>query len=258
MNVKRIWMSDSTAGKSRYAPRTLGSILGIAALMMLLAGGGTVLGLVLDWPMEGVSLVLCAGVAALGVWLGLAAGRRSLRDATVFLLTEDDRLFWLNAADLNRGESPLSYAAGTLDTQAFLRRLTAAPFVPAGANEVLQVERIRENARAYALRCRVRVGDGPVFAKTCILVKGLRDEDLLLHQLERRRDWRVDLEPRESRVPFFLALSGAVLALFVLLCVMSHPATALLPEALYFPCLGGAFAAFFALVYQILRLRRGE
>lgn len=258
MTVKQIWTSGSTARKSRYAWTTLGSILGIAALMMVLLFGGMALGMTLHWPMRWVSLLLCAGVTALGVRLGLGAGRRSLRDTTVFLLTGDNRLFFLNAADLNRGRSPLDYAKGTLDTQALLRRLAAAPFVPATAREILQVEHIRENAREYALRCRVRVGDGPVFRQTCLLVKGLENEDLLLRQLERRQDWRADLEPGETTTAFSIALSGSVLALLVLLCVMSHPAVAALPEAIYFPCLGAAFVALFVLVCMVVQRQRGE
>ena len=128
MTVKQIWTSGSTARKSRYAWTTLGSILGIAALMMVLLFGGMALGMALHWPMQWVSLLLCAGVTALGVRLGLGAGRRSLRDATVFLLTGDNRLFFLNAADLNRGRSPLDYAKGTLDTQALIDQAGVSPY----------------------------------------------------------------------------------------------------------------------------------
>ena len=120
------------------------------------------------------------------------------------------------------------------------------------------MEHIRENAREYALRCRVRMGDGPVFRQTCLLVKGLENEDLLLRQLERRQDWRADLEPGETTTAFSIALSGSMLALLVLLCVMSHPAVAALPEAIYFPCLGAAFVALFVLVCMVVQRQRGE
>lgn len=258
MKVKKIWMCGSGGARNRYALGTLGSILGIVMLMVCLIFGATAAGLALHWPMQWVSVLTCAGVTALGVWLGLAVGRRSLGQATVFLLTGDDRLFFLNAADGNRGRDPLDYAAGTLDTQALLRRLAAAPYVPVGAKEILQVESIRETARTYALRCRMRVGSGPVFCRTCLLVKGLEEEDQLLHQLERRLDWRTDLEPQENRTPFYLVLSGGVLAVLILVCVFSHPGVAVLPAGLYFPCLGGAFAALFFLVYFLVRQRRGE
>lgn len=258
MRVKQVWMSGDTARKSRYALRTLGGILGVAALLMALTAGLTVLALVLRWPMQAVGLLFCAGITALGFWLGLRLGQRSLRDATVFLLTDDDRLFLLNAGELNNGRTLLRYAAGTLRTQALLRELATDPFVPALAKEILQVENIRETAGHYALRCRMRVQDGPVFRKTCLLVKGVEAEDQLLRQLERRRNWQTDWEPQENRNPLYITLSGAALAVLVLLCVMSHPAVGTLSADLYFPCLGGAFVAFFLLVYCILRQTRGE
>ena len=37
-----------------------------------------------------------------------------------------------------------------------------------------------------------------------------------------------------------------------------HIARDRLPQALYFPCLGAAFAALWALVYFVVRQRRGE
>lgn len=80
MAVKQIRMSQDTQKKSRYGLHTLGGILGIAALALVLVGGGTVLGFYMGWPVKLLPLVLCLGVTVLAVGLG----RRSVGDTTVF------------------------------------------------------------------------------------------------------------------------------------------------------------------------------
>lgn len=258
MKIKKLWMAGTDVRKNLYAWRTMGRVVGIVVLMTALIAAGILLGSLWNWPMQWVSVILWAGVTALGVWLSLRTGQRCLRDATVFLLTENDRLFVLNAADLNQGRNVLGYAAGTMKTQAFLNRLATDPYVPAGAKEILQVERIRERKDSYVLHCRMRTKGSPVFRWTCLLVKGLAEEDQLLFQLERRRDWQADLEPRVCRTPLYLAVSMVVLGLLVALCIMSHPAVGILAQAIYFPCLGGCFAVLFVFVYFLVRLQRGE
>ena len=64
MMLKQIWMSPETKRKSRYGLRTLGGILGIAALVLVLIGGGTVLGFAMGWPVEVFSVILCVGYKA--------------------------------------------------------------------------------------------------------------------------------------------------------------------------------------------------
>ena len=84
------------------------------------------------------------------------------------------------------------------------------------------------------------------------------DEELLLRQLERRKSWAGALEAAENRNPFRILASALALLLFAALCVLSHPALGLLPQAIYFPCLGAAFLSLYALVWFILRQRLGE
>ena len=154
--VTHIWMSPDTGKKSRYGPRTLGGIAGIVALAMLLVCGGTALGLSMGWPMELVSLALCLGCTALAVLLAVGLGRRSTGDATVFFLMEGDRLFAMDARRLvYHGRDILSHAAATMEVQRFLRNLAESPYLPAGADEILKVEHIRESRSHYALVCRV-------------------------------------------------------------------------------------------------------
>ena len=100
------------------------------------------------------------------------------------------------------------------------------------------MERIRENRSHYALVCQVRHPNRRMVRRTYFLVKGLEDQELLLRQLERRKSWENDLDAAENRNPFFILLSSLACGGFVLLCVLSHPAVARLPQDIYFPCLG--------------------
>lgn len=258
MNLKKIWLSPDTKRKSRFGWCTLGGAAAIAALMALLIGGGTVLSFALDLPRKAFSLALCLGAVALTTVLALKLGQRTVQDATVFFLTEDDRLFALDARTLSvQGHGLMGYAEGAIKTQALLRRLAEHPFVPAAADEILRVEALRENRASCAIRCQVRHPNRQVAMRTYFLVRGIDEEELLLRQLERRQSWESMLDPAPDR-RLHLLLSAAALAGLIALCVLSHPAQGKLPQAIYFPCLGAAVVAVFFVLYFIILRRRGE
>ena len=226
---------------------------------MLLACGGAVWLTASGAPVELLSLGLCLGISALTVFLALRLGRRSVQDATAFFWMEGDRLFAVDARRLvHHGRNVLDHAAAMGEVQQFLRKIAKDPYLPAGADEILKVERLREEPSHYVLVCRVRHPDRQVIRRTYFLGKGMEDQELLLHQLERREHVENAWEPAEDRTPFFILLSALVCVSFGALCVLSHPAVAQLPQGLYFPCLGAAFAALCVLVYLVVRQRRGE
>ena len=259
MTVKKIWMTGSTSRKSRYAWRTMGGIFGIAALMLLLVAGGVLLMFQAGLPREAFSLILCLGVTVLGTWLGLRLGKRTAQDGTVFVLTAEGKLYGLQAADLaGSGRNVLAYAEGTLRTQALLRKLEEKPFLPAAADEIRRVETIREHRTEYVVRCRVRRPGGHSALRTFFVAGEVEEADQLLQELERRQSWENDLEPKENLNPLGILLSAAALAILVVLCVLSHPAQAQLPQVIYFPCLAGAVGTFGVMAYFILRQHRGE
>ena len=91
MELKQVWMSRDTRKQSRYSLRTLGGILGIVILALALVLGGTILGFMLGWPIRLVSVGLWLGVTVLLVALALRLGQNTVRDATLYFLTRDDR-----------------------------------------------------------------------------------------------------------------------------------------------------------------------
>ena len=129
MTVKKIWMPPTSGRKNRYAVTTLGSILGIALLMLLLIAGGITLSFALSLPREVTAVVLCLGVTLLGVGLALRVGRRSVQEATVFFLTQDDKLYVLDARQFPYQDyRAAGYVANAAKTQQFLQNLAEKPF----------------------------------------------------------------------------------------------------------------------------------
>ena len=256
MALKKVWMSSDTGN---YTLHVLGGSLGIVMLTMLLVIGGTILSFRMNWPQAVSSLLLCLGVTVLAVVLSLHLRRKVVQDATIMLLTEHDRLYAMDTRRLSdHGHNLPGYVAGTLETQRFLNRLAQMPYVPAGADEVLKVERIKENSSHYAISCRVRHPNRRVIRRTYFIIKGFSEEDSLLRALERRKNWKFDLDQPQNRKPLLILLSALTLICLAALCVLSHPATARIPHRFYFPCLGAAFLDLFFLVYLSVRQSRGE
>jgi hypothetical protein len=258
MAIKQIWMSPDTQKKSHYSLRTLGGLLGIVALALVLVCGGTVAALQMGWPVLWISMLLCLGVTALGVVLAVGLGQRGAQDATVFFLTEEDRLFALDARLLVRqGRHFLAQAAAMHKTQQLLRKLAQTSSLPASASEILKVEQIKENRTHFVCLCQVRPPNRPVNRHTYFFAKGLENQDLLLHQLAYRTRWDSAVELAENRKPFYILVSVLVCCGFAALCALSHPAVALLPQRVYFPCLGAAFVALCCVVWFSVRQHRG-
>lgn len=260
MTVKKIWMSADTAGKSRYGLRVLGSVLGIAALVLAITGGGAVLALnFAEESRKLISVILCFGATALAVILAVKLGRRSVQDATVFFLTEDDRLYAVDARNMaNYGCGIPGYISGTIETQKYLEELACKLRVPPEADEIIKVESLRESRHYYTIRCRVRRPGRRSFLHNYFLVKGYEDEEQLIRELERRKNWRSSLEASDSRYPLCILLSAAAFVLLTVLCLLSHPAFGILPQDIYFPCLGADFIAIACMVCFLVAFRRGE
>lgn len=259
MELKKVWMSPDTKKKSKYGYRAVGGILGIVLLMVLLLCGGTLLSLSLGINKKAFSLILLTAVSALGIGLAVLLGRRSIRDATIFFLTENDRLWVMDARGLSsHGDGFLGFAISSMETQAFLRRQGKQPFLPKGADEILKVLSIKENRSHYAFRCQACHSARHVVRRTYFLVKGIQDEQMLLQELERRKTWENVLEPAENRNPLYILLSGAAFIFCVILCILSHPSVARMSGEIYFPCMGASMVTFCFLLYFIIRQHRGE
>lgn len=259
MELKKVWMSLDTEKKSHYGYRTVGGILGIVFLMTVLLFIGTFLSISLGLPQQSYSMVLVLMAAAFGIVMAVRMGQRGMQDAVIFFLTENDRLWIMDARGLSyHGRGFWGFALGAMETQKFLRMQGKSPYLPAGASEILKVWNIKENRSHYAIRCQSRYRNHRAIKHTYFLVKGIKDEEMLLKELERRKTWENTLQPSENRNPLYILLSGLALVACVTLCVLSHSAVGIISGEFYFPCLGASLVSFYFLFYFIVRQRRGE
>ena len=79
--------------------------------------------------------------------------------------------------------------------------------------------------------------------RTCFVIRGLEDQETLLHLLELREGWSGSPELRENHTLHGLLLSVLAAGVAGVLSVLSHPAVGQLPAVIYYPCLAAAFGA---------------
>ena len=249
MKLKQMWMTQSTAS-NRYALHMLAGIVMITVFAVLLACGG---GVLLFWITDGskpVLLIFCCGVTALAVGLSIKLGKRTARDATVFFLAEENQLYVADARILyNYGHSLVSYIGGVLKTEKFLQKMAEHPFVPIGANEVLQVERIHEARGHYVVHCIVRTPRHCRARCTYFVDKDVSEVDRLLYELEDRQKHPFGVEYTEPQRPVAVLIGLVFLGGLIAVCIGSHPAVGSLPQVIYFPSLAAAFVVLCTLIY---------
>lgn len=155
---------------------------GIMALAVVLIATGTVLIHAMDWPRALSFLLLCLAVTVLSLSLISLLCRRVLRDALVFILDDNGRLVQYSGPALH------SHAARKVEYRLTeIRRMARTNVLPAGAVEILDVERIRERAHSRVLVCLARYGDGRTGRRAIVFADGYRDEKHLLRELEQRQ-----------------------------------------------------------------------
>ncbi len=266
----KIWISENLKKKNHYAATVLLPVLGSLLLAIFLITGSIFLSAYLDLPMEILSFVVCVAATVLLIWAAAGTGRRSLRDALVFCQDRNGDIYISDArkyASFHRG----IFGFGTMafKTQKILNNMLASGGVlekylsqerslQGLEPRILSVEKLKENRKTYSMICHVELPGNRLSRQTYVFSKGYDNEKELLHALELLSSGSVHAEVRENRNPAYIILSTAVLILFVFLCICSHPAVALLPTGIYFPCLGAAFLAVCLLVCFAVRQHRGE
>ena len=123
MELKKVWMSLDTEKKSHYGYRTVGGILGICVSydsftfywnIFIYFSGIATAKLFYGFGSYGCCIWDCNGCK------NGAAGET--QDAVIFFLTENDRLWIMDARGLSyHGRGFWGFALGAMETQKFLR-----------------------------------------------------------------------------------------------------------------------------------------
>ena len=260
----KIWISQR-AQKGGYAVHLLARMAGILVLAVVLAVLGGIAPLVFGWPKELSMLLMVLGVTALVVALALALGRRSEADTMIYCRDDEGRLFAVDARSYVRQRAGGRNVMGAaVKTQRILANLTggvlqkymAQPQSLTGLAPQILASIL--DPEAAAMVCAVRMPGGAEARQSYFVSAGMEDADELLHELEKLRSLESRLEPRDTRHTGALVVSAAAAPLLGAVCAASHPAVGLLDSALYFPCLGLAFAAVCVVVWFAVKRSRGE
>ena len=266
----KIWISENLKKKNNYASGILLPLLFSLTLAFCLLIGSIFLGFALNLPMELLTFAVCIIATAFLIWAAAEAGRRSRRDTLIFCQARDGEIYVIDArkyVPFRRGVP--GFISMLFKTQKILNNLIS----PGGVLEkylpekeslrgleprILSVEKIKENRKSYSMICHVETPARRPSRQTYVFSKGYDREKELLHALELFSPRYIHAEVHENRNPAYIILSAVILILFVILCICSHPAIALLPAGIYFPCLGAAFLSVCCLVWFAVRQHRGE
>ena len=265
----KIWMSEITGqSENKYAVRMVLGILGCIILAMFVAAIGAVVSIKMEENKEVVSLLSLLVGTLLIVWCAVRIGKMSVRDTLIFCKDENDTMFVVNLRDKVRHRKGLAgYTVMAAETERLQTQLKNDGILEERmkdgtigriANEILSVRNIKPQKDGYSIVCNVRFSNGRTGKATYLLYRGYDQEDELLHHLERRLHREVSGEVEKNPYPVRIAVSALALVVVVILCVLSHPAMAILPDAIYFPCFGLAYVPLCIMLYYIIKQRRGE
>ena len=265
----KIWMSEITGqSDNKYAVRMVLGILGCIILAMFTAAIGAVVSIKLEEHKEVISLLSLLFGTLLVVWCAVRLGKMSVRDTLIFCKDENDNLFVLNLRDkVRHRKGIIGYTAMAAETERLQTQLKNDGILEEKmkdgtigrmACEILSVRNIKPQKDGHSLVCDVRFPSGRTGKATYLLYHGYDQEDELLYHLERRLHKVITGEVEKNPYPVRIAVSALALAGVIVLCVLSHPAVAILPEAIYFPCFGLAYVPLCVMLYYIIKMRRGE
>lgn len=261
--MTRVWMSLQTKEKNHYVIRLIAGIAGIILLAFLLVFLCARIMIELDEYKEIVSLLMCIGVTGLIISFSVWLGRTLQRDAMIFYEDPTGRLYVSDVRQyIGYRRGIIGAVQMALLTQRELaglkKQVERQGFCSDGMTEILKVDVMKEHSGSYSLVCRVKYGEKRTGRRTYILGKGYDNESQLLYVLERKKKWENSVEIEKSRKPIYIFFSFFVFCIFAVLCFCSHPYFEKLPQDIYFPSLGCAFAAFCCMIYFTVQYRRGE
>ena len=265
----RIWMSEITGqSDNKYAIRMVLGLLGCVMLAFMLSAGAAVASIKIPEYKEVISLVSLLFTTILVVWCALRLGRMSVRDTLIFCKDAEDNMFVYNLRDKVQyrkgfgGYTVMAAETERLQTKlkndGTLERKLQDGTMGTVACEILSVKKIKVQKDGHSVVCRVKFPSGREGKTTYLVCKGYEQEDELLYHLERRLHKEVTGEMEKNPYPVRIFVSAMALIGMVVLCVLSHPAVATLPESLYFPCMGITCVPLWFLLYYATKMRRGE
>ena len=265
----RIWMSEiSGQSDNKYAIRMVLGLFGCVLLAVVFSVGGAMLSIKMEEQKELISVLSLVLTTVLVIWGALRLGKMSVRDTLIFCKDENDEMYVLNLRDKVRYRKGLiGYTSMVAETERLQTKLRNEGTLEQKLKDgtigemaclILSIKNMKEQKDGHYIVCKVKYPSGRIGNATYLVCRGYEQEEELLHQLECRLHKAVTGEVEKNPYPARIAISALALTAMVLLCVLSHPFVAVLPEAIYFSCLGISVVPLWFLLYYVTKMRRGE
>lgn len=203
------------------------------------------------------TLTLLAGMLLIGY--AVRSGNRNLPHVYVFFLTEEHELFYVDARSQQRAHTDGVLGAMEIYAKAdkMLQKIKSTNEIPKSARKILWVKSIRERQRDVSVVCRVQTQQGTNLDETLFVSYEVPDVQSLLLQLEARKR-ATGPEAQMDKNLFCMLISVVFLIGSGILCFLSHPYQAYLPDRLYYPSMAFTVIALCFVLYYFLKHHRGE
>ena len=264
----KIWMSNVTRNKNVYAKRHKRVIFGSIFLTMLLICACIAAADWFGWSMEKVSGILVLGMSAAFLFMAVRLGMAAGRDVLIFCQDDHYDLYVVNALsyiDYRKGVAGLLSMANQTqnilthikDDRLLERWMEKEESLSPIAARILWVEKIRWNEKSYTVNCQVQEPNGRTRRCHYIIMDGYERQEELMMALEAKvRAQYQEVKPDYN--PLGIFLSAAALAGCIVICILSHESSRILPAVCYYPSLLFAFVPLYSLLYFVIRRARGE
>lgn len=264
----RIWMSEKSKQNNHYAARVVLPVAGGVLLAMAFIIAVTFAAMHMGWSIQVVSCFMCVFVTVMLILLALKIGKISNRDTLIFCKDDRDNLYVVDLRQFvkyQRGivgyanmASDIGWIQKKIKEDHILEKDMEDGSIIKYASLIFAVENMKVKSDGYVVLCRVRHPKGAIGKVTYMIQQGYDQENELIAALELRMRKRAAVEMKKNSYPIRIFISALTFIAAVILCVLSHPACGILPQSIYFPCLGISFIPLIVMVTFIIKQSRGE
>ena len=258
--MKKIWMTTQTQEKKHNASiglwKTLFFIIFFCTIFLFLQLFLLEHGLFTP----ALSTILVLLMTALVIGYAIRSGNRMVSHVYVFFLTEEHELFYADARSRQRpsmNDGVLGAIETYADADKVLQKIKSTGEIPELARKVLWVKNIRERSQDASIVCRVQTQKGSELDETLFVSYQLPDIQSLMLELEARKRANGPEARADKNLPrMFISL--VFMIGFCILCFLSHPYQAYLPDNFYYPSMALTVVALWFFLYYFLKHQRGE
>lgn len=264
----RIWMSEKSKQNNHYAARVVLPVVGGVLFALAIIMAVTFAALHMGWSVQIVSSIMCIFITVMLILLALNVSRISNRDALIFCKDDRDNLYAVDLRQFVKYQRGLGGYIGMAADIGWIQKKmkedhTLEEDMEDGsiikyAPTIVSVENMKVKTDGYAVVCRVHHPKGNIGKITYMIQHGYDQDDELIAALELRKHRNASVEMKRNPYPVRILISALAFIVIAVLCVLSHPACGILPQDIYFPCLGITTIPLIAMVTFIIKQSRGE